>query len=163
MLTWQPWEGWIRQETGRPFEEVIVKVQKRELRPGPEQEGPSEGQIKDTRRMYNGIYPWLVVGNQQRIKPGLSMKKGGQGKGRQEDELGLCTTEADVTMGTLASYLNFGWLISGPAHFWQKYKLLSSLNHCYFGFFCPLQSDMSLTNTNLGALFSLQPQSPLKW
>ena len=49
---------------------------------------------------------------EKKIKPGLPMKKGGHGKGRQEEELGLGTTEADVPMGTLASYLNFGLLIS---------------------------------------------------
>lgn len=89
----------------------MVKVQERELRPGLEQEEPSEGQVKDTWQMYNGIYSWLMVGSQQRIKTPLSMKKGGQGTGRQEDELGLGITEADMTIGSLVSYLNFG-------HFW---------------------------------------------
>lgn len=64
----------------------MVKVQKGELRPGLQQEGLSDGQVKDTWQMYNGICSWVMVGNQKGIKPGLSMKIEGQGKGRQGDK-----------------------------------------------------------------------------
>lgn len=56
-LTWQPWEGWIREETGRPFEEVMVKIQRRELRQRQGQEGPSEREYRKHGRCTMALTP----------------------------------------------------------------------------------------------------------
>lgn len=59
-------KGWTGEETRRPHEEVVVKAQRRELRPDLGLEGPSERADQNTLQMYNGMYSWLIVGNQMR-------------------------------------------------------------------------------------------------